>query len=80
MAIVRSYRTCDICGKRLPHDVNKWSYHIEPPSKLKIGIWKHIFSDPYDSFWSMSIDMCEECWEDMRNEIRKRVENNEHTR
>ena len=80
MAIVRSYRTCDICGKRLPHDVNNWSYHIEPPSKLKIGIWKHIFSDPYDSFWSNSIDMCEECWEDMRNEIRKRVESNEHTR
>ena len=74
MAIIREHRTCDICGKRLPNNVNKWNYHIEPPSKIKISIWKHIFNDPYDSFWSTPIDMCEECWEEMRNEIRKRVE------
>lgn len=73
--IVKSYRTCDICGKRLLHDVDKWSYHVESPSKIKVGIWKYIFKDPYDSFWSTSIDMCEECWEEMRNEIRKRVKN-----
>ena len=80
MAIVKSYRksyrTCDICGKKLPHDVGEWNYHVESPSKIKVGIWKYIFSDPYDGFWSNSIDMCEECWEEMRNEIRKRVENN----
>ena len=58
MAIVKSYRTCDICGKRLPHNVDKWNYRIDPPSKLQITIWKYIFSNPYDGFWNASIDMC----------------------
>lgn len=38
MATIREYRICDICGKKLPHNTDKWNYHIEPPSKLKIGI------------------------------------------
>ena len=75
MAVIQSYRTCDICGKRLLRGSDKWNYHIEPPSKIQIGIWKYLLGDPYDIFWSNSLDMCEECWEDMRNEIRKRVEN-----
>lgn len=65
MAVIQSYRTCDICGKRLLSKGDKWNYHIEPPSKLKIGIWTHLFNDPYDSFWSTPIDMCEECWKDV---------------
>lgn len=80
MAVIHSYRTCDICGKKLLRSTDKWNYHIESPSNIQIGIWKYLLGDPYDSFWSNSIDMCDECWEDMRNEIRKRVENNEHTR
>ena len=54
MAIVRSYRTCDICGKILPHDVDKWNYHIEPPSKLKIGIWKHTLRSLWEMIENMS--------------------------
>lgn len=76
MAVVTSYRTCDICGKRLSYSDDKWNYHIEPPSKIKIGIWKYLRGDPYDDFWSIPLDMCEECWEKMRNEIRKSVEKN----
>lgn len=57
---------------KLPHNTDKWNYHIEPPSKIQIGVWKYLFSDPYDN----SIDMCDECWEEMRNEIRKRVKHN----
>jgi hypothetical protein len=76
MAVIQSYRTCDICGKRLLRGSDKWNYHIEPPSKIQIGIWKYLFSDPYDVFWSNSLDICDKCWEEMRSEIRKRVKDN----
>lgn len=70
MATVREYRICDICGKKLSKNVEEFNYRIEPKHPLKMAVWHYIFGDPYDGFWSSGIDMCSDCWEQMKTWIR----------
>ena len=62
MATVREYRTCDICGKKLNKSVEEFNYLIEPKHPLKMSVWKYIFGDPYNGFWTSGIDMCGDGW------------------
>ncbi len=73
MAVIPSYKICDICGKKLLSSVKRWSYHIETPNK-KIKIWK--LHNPYCECLGNPLDICDECWEEMITEIRERVNKN----
>ena len=70
MATIREYRTCDICGQKLNKNVEEFNYRIEPKHPLKIAVWNYIFGDPYDGFWTNGIDMCSNCWEQMKTWIK----------
>ena len=37
--IVRSYRTCDICGKKLSNNIEEFNYRIEPRNKIRMKVW-----------------------------------------
>jgi hypothetical protein len=76
--IVRSYRTCDICGKKLTtnEDLEK-NYLIEPKSKLKMKVLGYIWKNPYDRFWSEGVDICKDCWKDMKKWIKENRRSNE---
>lgn len=65
MAYVDSYRKCDICGQKLKKDITEFNFRIEPKSRLKMNVWKYILNDPYDSFWTCGIDICQSCWLEM---------------
>ena len=75
--VVKSYRTCDICGKKLvSKDVEELNYRIEPRSKIRMSIWGYSFSDPNNSFWTEGLDICKDCWKDMKEWIKdKKGEN-----
>jgi hypothetical protein len=75
MAIVREYRTCDICGKKLSNDIEEVSYRIEPRNKIRMKVWGYILDDPYDSFWTHGLDICTDCWEDMKEWIKENRKN-----
>jgi hypothetical protein len=70
MATIREYRICDICGKKLNKTIEEFHYRIEPKNPLRMAIWSYINGNPYDGFWTMGIDMCSDCWEQMKTWIK----------
>ena len=67
MATIREYRVCDICGGKLSQTISEErNFRIEPKSKIKMAIIKYWGTDPYDPFWADGIDMCSDCWEQMK--------------
>lgn len=75
MAIVRSYRTCDICGKKLSNNIEEFNYRIEPRNKIRMKVWGYVCNDPYSSFWTEGLDICTNCWEDMKKWIKENRKN-----
>lgn len=69
--IVKSYRTCDICGKKLSKNIEEFNYRIEPRNKLRMKVWGYVCNDPYNSFWTEGLDICKDCWEDMKKWIKE---------
>lgn len=73
---VKSYRTCDICGKKLiSKDIEEFNYRIEPRNKIRMKVWGYVFNDPYSSFWTEGLDICTYCWEDMKKWIKENRKN-----
>ena len=73
MGYVKAYRTCDICGCKLTSNCEERNFRIEPNSKLKVLIYKYFFSNPYDEWWSTSIDICHDCWDEMAKQVREKI-------
>lgn len=73
---VDSYRTCDVCGCKLHDSIEEEHFRIEPTlgSKIKMNVWKYWghWTGMESSIWCRPIDMCQDCWNEMRNIIIER--------
>ena len=73
MATIREYRVCDICGGKLSQTISEeHNFRIEPKSKIKMAIIKYWGKDTYDPFWADGIDMCSDCWKQMKTWINEK--------
>ena len=70
--IVKEYRKCDICGRKIEESSLEGAYIIEPTvgTKLKMSVKKYMFGDPYEyNWWCNSVDICPKCWGKMKGYI-----------
>jgi hypothetical protein len=51
--------------------MEEFNYRIEPRNKIRMKVWGYIFNDPYSSFWTEGLDICTNCWEDMKKWIKE---------
>lgn len=62
MSYVEAYTKCDICGKRIEWE--NWKYRIHPRSAV---IRKYVCNEPYSRCFSKDVDICDECWKEMKD-------------
>lgn len=71
MSYVDAYVKCDICGKDMKLDDTD-KYKIMP--RKTAWIRRYIFSKPLAGFWSEELDICSDCWEEMKEYIKKKIQ------
>lgn len=76
MSYVNAYYKCDICGRDMRHKEDP-NYRIEPRKTAYIR--KYFFRDPFDCVWSKELDICCDCWEDMKLWIKEKEKENGHS-
>ena len=67
MSFVQAHTVCDICGKDML-DPFETKYAILPRKLFLIRTY--ICHDAVDKMWSSELDICESCWEKMKDYIK----------
>ncbi len=73
MSYIPEHIKCDFCGKVLERKKSK--YHIFPRyESFPVRIKNYILNNPHDDAWTWELDMCPECFVEMKSYVVAKVQ------